>query len=284
MKKVLIFGSGGMAGHVVYAFLSSLKKYNIKNVAYPSKVDETSVVIDVENMDKVAALVKDFRPNVIINCVGLLNKACDENPDKAVYVNSFFPHYLSKLAKNISSRVIHLSTDCVFSGSKGSYVETDFKDGNDIYSKSKALGELINDTDLTIRTSIIGPELNINGIGLFNWFMKQKGIIQGYSQVYWTGVTTLELAKALDKAIESNLTGLYHLVPSSKISKHDLLMLIGKVWNKVDVDIKKNNDKKADKSLINTRKDFDFKVKDYEAMLLELFSWINERKTFYHGL
>jgi len=267
-----------MAGHVIHTFLSNLKKYDIKNVAYPSKLNDTSIVLDVENRDKVKTLVKEFKPDVIINCIGMLNKACDENPDKAIYVNSFFPNYLSKLAKENSSKVIHLSTDCVFSGKKGSYVETDFRDGNDVYSRSKALGELINDRDLTFRTSIIGPELNMNGLGLFCWFMKQSGAVSGYSDVYWTGVTTLELARAIDKAIDNNLVGLYHLVPSSKISKYDLLKLISKIWNKADVEIKKDSNKKVDKSLINTRKDFDFKVRNYETMLLELFNWIKDNK------
>ncbi len=210
------------------------------------------------------------------------NTSSHLNPDKAIYVNSFFPNYLSKLAKENSAKVIHLSTDCVFSGKKGSYIETDFRDGNDIYSRSKALGELVNDRDLTFRTSIIGPELNVNGIGLFCWFMKQSGTVSGYSEVYWTGVTTLELARAIDKAIDDNLVGLYHLVPNSKISKCNLLKLIAKIWNRTDVEIKDDNTKKADKSLIKTRKDFAFEVKNYDGMLLDLLNWIKKNEKLYY--
>jgi dTDP-4-dehydrorhamnose reductase len=121
--------------------------------------------------------------------------------------------------------------------------------------------------------SIIGPEIRENATGLFHWFMIQKGEISGYSRVYWTGVTTLELAKAIDSAIDQNLTSLYHLVPKKKISKFALLNLIKEVWEK-SIIIKKNDEPKHDKSLINTRKDFNYEIPDYQTMLMELYEWM----------
>lgn len=153
------------------------------------------------------------KPDVIINCIGALIKESEEHPDRAVFINSFFPHYLARLGNELNFKLIHLSTDCVFSGEKGDYSETDFKDGKDFYAQTKALGEIINGDHLTFRTSFIGPEMKERGTGLFHWFMTQNGKVYGYSRVYWTGITTLELAKAIDRAIEKNLKSLYHLVP-----------------------------------------------------------------------
>jgi len=113
-------------------------------------------------------------------------------------------------------KIIQISTDCVFSGKDGGYKEDSFRDGDTIYARTKALGEINNNKDLTIRTSIIGPDINEDGIGLFHWFMKQSGTIYGFRNAYWTGVTTIELAKGIEKFIEYNVTGIYHFVPTEK--------------------------------------------------------------------
>ena len=156
----------------------------------------------------------------------------------------------------MKTKFIHLSTDCVFSGQKGSYTENSFKDGNTFYDKTKSLGEVINDKDLTFRMSIIGPDRKEQGIGLLNWFMKQKSKVKGYSKVYWTGVTTLTLAKAIDKAMQSKLTGLYHLVNNEKIAKYDLLKLFNAYLKSDKISIEAFENEIVDKSLINTRNDF----------------------------
>src|SRR5699024_5151046 len=135
--------------------------------------------------------------DAIINAVGILNKDAEENKSHAVLLNSYLPHYISNLTKDMNTKVIHMSTDCVFSGKVGSYKEDSLRDGQTFYDRSKALGELENDKDLTFRNSIIGPDMNKNGIGLFNWFMKQNGYIKGFNKAIWTGVTTLTLAKAM---------------------------------------------------------------------------------------
>jgi dTDP-4-dehydrorhamnose reductase len=145
------------------------------------------------------------------------------------------------------------------------------------------LGEVVNSIDLTLRTSIIGPELKKEGEGLFDWFMNQTGSVSGYKNVYWSGVTTLELARAIDQAITQNLSGLYHVSQPEKISKYDLLFLIKKTWEKHDVEILPSEGKHSDKSLICTRKDFDYRIQNYEKMLLDLFRFMKTNTELYSG-
>jgi dTDP-4-dehydrorhamnose reductase len=174
-----------------------------------------------------------------------------------------------------------MSTDCVFAGNTGPYSEDSFCDGKTFYDRTKALGEINDSKNLTFRNSIIGPDLNQDGIGLFNWFMKQKGSINGYSGAIWTGVTTLTLAKAMEKAIEQNLCGLYNLVNNTSISKYDLLNLFNENFNDERLIINKEEGFKLDKTLLNTRKDFYFEVPSYKQMLFEMKEWINEHANLY---
>ena len=183
--------------------------------------------------------------------------------------------------KGSGTKVIHISTDCVFSGRNGAYDEAAFRDGDSFYARTKAVGELINEKDLTIRTSIIGPDMNRTGIGLFNWYMKSKNQINGYVNQLWTGVTTIELARAVEAAVFSGPTGLYHLVPSEKISKYDLLLLFTQVFNRKDLSIGRFESSPVDKSLINTRTDFDYKVPGYTRMIEEMKAWISNHEELY---
>lgn len=280
-KKILLFGATGMAGHIAYFYLKSTGKYEIKNVVFRNKLTEDSIIVDVANQNEVASLVKEIKPDIILNCIGVLIKGSSKRPDNAILINAYFPHLLKRLADEVGGKLIHISTDCVFSGEKGSYAENDFRDADDIYGRSKALGEIINDKDLTIRTSIIGPELKKEGEGLFNWFMNQTGEINGYTEAYWGGVTTLELAKAIDCAIENKTIGLVHLTNGDKISKYDLLCLFKKIWNK-NIIIATSNNKKVDKSL---KKSFSFhyNVPSYEVMLNNLFLWM-QKENYYKSL
>ena len=280
MKKILLFGATGMAGHMVYHFLRETKKYKIDNVVFRNKLTEDSIQLDVTNNNAVSKLVKTIKPDIIINCIGVLIKGSKENPDNAILLNAYFPHLLKRLSDEVNATLIHISTDCVFSGKKGNYSEIDFRDADDVYGRSKALGEIINEKDLTIRTSIIGPELKENGEGLFHWFMKNSGNVNGYTNAYWGGVTTLELAKAIDVAIENNLAGLVHLSNGEKISKFDLLNLIKKIWQKNDIKINPYNEKSVDKSLLKSDR-FNFRVPKYSEMMYQLDEWMKNNENLY---
>lgn len=281
-KKILVLGANGMAGHIITIGLKeSFNFYDIMSVARSNSIIKPTYILDVLNFKDLEALINTTMPNIIINCIGILNKNAENNPEKAVLINSYLPHFLEAITKNTNIKIIHISTDCVFSGKEGNYLETSFKNGIGYYAQSKALGEIINKKDLTFRTSIIGPELNNAGIGLFNWFYNQKGEINGYTKAIWTGITTIELLNAIKAAITENLCGLYHLVNNKRITKFDLLNLMKDEFVKNIILIEDNN-YKIDKSLLNTRKDFDFKVKEYKEMVSDMNIWIKKHKNLYN--
>lgn len=278
-KSIIVLGANGMAGHVITTGLIE-DNYDVISVARSSSRIKPSVILDVTDFIGLKSLIDSRKPNVIINCIGLLNKTAEDNPDQAILINSYLPHFLESCTKYTKTKVIHISTDCVFSGEQGSYLETSFKNGYGYYAQSKALGELNNSKDLTFRTSIIGPELNENGIGLFHWFTNQKSEIKGYTNAFWTGVTTIELLNAIKCAIENDLVGLYHLVNSEKISKFNLVSLFNEVFY-TDLSIIPCDAYSVDKSLINTRSDFAFRVKGYKEMIIEMKKWISDHKELY---
>ena len=271
MQRILIFGARGMMGHIAAQYLKQQGCYEvIPCVRIASAPDE--VGLDVTDFPQVKNTLQKYRPDIVLNCVGMLVKACSDRPDMAILINSYFPQFLAHIGKELNYKLIHISTDCVFSGKRGNYSDTDFRDGDTPYARTKAMGEVIDDHNLTIRTSIIGPELKSNGTGLFHWFMHQHGEIKGYTHAYWSGVTTLELSKCIHAAIQQNLTGLYQLSMPEKISKYELLKLFQKVWKKEDVTILPYDDYFCDKSMVISQVEhFQYTAQtDYEAMLRDI--------------
>lgn len=269
-----------MAGHVIATYLEE-NGFSISTLSNRNKFDNKTYCLDITQTD----ILKDYLDNnkfdYVVNSIGVLVKFSEERKDLAVLINSYLPHFLEQYYKNKKTKIIHLSTDCVFSGKNPPYKEDSIQDGELFYDKSKALGEIINNKDLTFRMSIIGPDMQKNGIGLFNWFMSQKGEISGYTKAIWNGITTIELAKAIKSAIEQNITGLYQLVPGENITKHDLLKLFKEVFNRKDIKIIKNDDVALDKTLINTRKDFNYKIPSYKRMILDMKEWITLHNELY---
>lgn len=278
MKKLLIFGAAGMAGHVAATVLQNTGEYQVIRCAR-SVSDSAEIGVDITDSAAVRKILRCQKPDYVLNCVGMLVAACSARPDQAILVNSYFPNFLAKLGAELNYRLIHISTDCVFSGARGGYREEDFRDGDTPYARTKALGEIIDDRNLTIRTSIIGPELKANGTGLFHWFMQQHGVIRGYTRAFWSGVTTLELAKVVHAAIQQELSGLYQLTMPEKISKYDLLGLFKELWKRDDITIEPFDGYFCDKSMICTRKDFSYKLPtNYHAMLRTMKVWMEENR------
>lgn len=278
--KVLILGGTGMAGHTISIYFKEaghdVTAFSRSKVDYCKNVNGD--ITDFENLKKI---INEGQYDAIINALGILNQDAEDHKSNAVLLNSYLPHFLSDTTKEMKTRVIHMSTDCVFSGKTGGYSETSFRDGETFYDRSKALGELENNKDLTFRNSIIGPDMSERGIGLFNWFMKQESQINGFTKAIWTGVTTLTLAKAMEQALKENLTGLYNLVNNETISKYELLKLFNKYMKDGQIEILPSDNLSLDKSLINNRTDFSFKVPSYETMVAEMKEWIDNHKDLY---
>lgn len=281
MKKIMILGSSGMLGHMVYNYLKGLGKYNIIDTSFPKRLNDNSILLDVTDKTKLEHFINTEKPDILVNCIGILLRGSKEDPSNAIYLNSYLPHQLSKILRLNGGKLIHVSTDCVFSGEKGNYIETDFKDARDTYGLSKALGEVENDHDLTMRTSIVGPELKEKGEGLFQWFLSQNGSINGYTMMIWGGVTTLELAKAIDSAIDQNITGLIHITNNQPISKFEIVSLFKEIWQTNHIQINAVEGKVVDKSLKSVRRDFNFKVASYSEMFKNQFEWMNNNSHLY---
>lgn len=280
-NKVLVLGSTGLIGHQVFNYLQSTAQYDLHDFVYRKKFREGSMILDARDEERFFKAIKDISPNFIVNCIGILINAARDNLENAIFLNAYMPHRLARLADSLDAKLIHISTDCVFSGDKGTaYLEGDFKDGSGNYSKTKGLGEIISKNHLTLRTSVVGPELKNNGEELFHWFMNQSGTISGYTKSIWSGVTTIELARAVECSMRRDITGLHHVTNNSSINKYDLLNLFKKHTGK-DINISPVDGKKKDKSFIDTRELLDFQIPSYDLMVSEMVELIRNNKSLY---
>lgn len=278
--RFLVFGCNGMAGHMISLYLKE-KGHDVTGFAREESSLVPCIVGDAKDINLVQAIVGINEYDSVINCIGLLNQYAENNKADAVMLNSFFPHYLADITSGTDTQVIHMSTDCVFSGRKGQYTEDDLRDGTTFYDRSKALGEIEDGKNITLRNSIVGPDINENGIGLLNWFMKAQGVVDGYLRAIWTGQTTLQLAKTMEAAAASRAHGLYNTVPDSSITKYDLLKLFNHYFRDDIIEIKPVDKGAADKSLKRTRFEFSYTVPGYEQMISELADWMRQHKVLY---
>lgn len=291
--NILIFGATGMLGHAVFRVLSSDKRLRVfgtirsessKNLFPTTLADNLIPNIDIESDICLKKAFEISQPNVVINCIGIIKQLSDaKDVLKTIPINTLLPHRLAALSKEFDSRLILVSTDCVFSGSKGNYLETDFPDCEDLYGRSKLLGEIAdNEHVLTIRTSIIGHELR-GGHSLVNWFLSQTGAIQGYTKAVFSGLPTNELAQIILDCIMKwpNLHGLYH-VSATPINKYDLLDLIAKIYNK-KIEIKKTSDFRIDRSLSHQKYSdaTGYIPKKWEELILSMKSFSNNESKIY---
>ena len=240
--KVLVLGASGMLGNAVMRVLSENKGWQVFGTVrsgtasrhFPPDIAASLVAgVDVEDQDTLVRVFASVRPDVVINCIGLIKQLADgDDPLLALPINAMLPHRLARLCELAGSRLVHVSTDCVFSGSRGAYVEEDVSDALDLYGKSKFLGEVHDAHAITLRTSIIGHELQ-SAHGLVEWFLSQQGRCKGYRRAVFSGLPTVVLAKIIRDVVipRPELSGLYH-VAAAPISKFDLLTLVARQYNK----------------------------------------------------
>lgn len=273
-----------MSGHTISLYLKE-RGYEVLGFDRLKSQLIESVVGDARDIATLEKIIKNGKFDTIINCIGILNQFAENNHELAAFLNAYFPHFLAKVTEGTNTQVIHMTTDCVFSGKKGSYTEYDLRDGTTFYDRSKALGELDDEKNLSLRNSKVGADINPNGIGLLNWFMNNtKGEnpeVNGYTKAMWTGQTTFQLAKTIEAAAKSRAHGLVNAVPDTSISKYELLGLFNKYLRGGRVIINPVDGINADKSLKRTNWDFDYKIPDYETMVREMSEWILKHKQLY---
>jgi len=279
--KLLVLGACGMAGHMISAYFAEggheVTGFDRRAPAHCRR----GLAGDARDADAMRGLVREGGFDAVINCIGILNQFAEADKALAAYLNAYFPHFLADITKDLKTKVVHMSTDCVFSGKRGGYAAGDLRDGETFYDRSKALGELEDDKNITLRNSIIGPDMNPQGIGLLNWFMQQTGEVNGYTRAIWTGQTTLQLAKTMEAAIREEASGLYNAVPEQPITKHDLLRLLNRYLRGGQLTVHACEGTAADKSLQSTPFAFDYRIPDYETMVRELAGWMRAHQAWY---
>jgi dTDP-4-dehydrorhamnose reductase len=260
--KVLVLGATGMLGNAVLRLFAQSAGYEVVGSARSSSVlrllpanlsDRVICGVDVEHIDTLISLFSKVQPNVVINCIGLVKQiTAADDPLAAIPINSLLPHRLARLCGVAGARLVHMSTDCIFSGAKGMYTEVDISDAKDLYGRSKYLGEVDYPHAITLRTSIIGHELS-GGHSLVAWFLAQQGSVKGFRRAVFSGLPTVELARVIrDHVIpHTELHGVHH-VSADPINKFDLLTLISNVYGK-KIDIVEDNNLIIDRSLDSSR-------------------------------
>ncbi|WP_031437171.1 dTDP-4-dehydrorhamnose reductase family protein [Methylobacter tundripaludum] len=256
--RVLVLGANGMIGSTTFRVLSERHDWDVYGSVrsetakqfFPAQLAERLLAnVDVTNYDALVDVFARIRPEVVINCVGATKHKTDGNdPLMAIPLNALLPHRLARLCEAVNARLVHVSTDCVFSGKQGHYTEEDLPDTDDVYGRSKALGEVDYPNAITLRTSTIGHELQ-SSYGLLDWFLTQQGSCKGFKRAIFSGLSSMEFARVIRDIVipQPSLHGLYH-VAGPAIAKYDLLKLVAKVYGKA-IEIIPENEFVIDRSL-----------------------------------
>ncbi len=284
VKKALVLGMRGMLGNAVYLYLGKHDSVELlgtettlENVGEKKSVK--ALVVDKDFLSKLEDIIDSFRPDYIVNCIGIIRPVNDVESTRSTFlVNSYFPRIVALICRSRGIRMIHFSTDCVFSGKTGEYTEEEIPDEIGVYGMSKFLGEVNSPPNLTIRTSIIGKEAGTTR-NLLDWFLSQRGKrVDGYSKVFWNGVTTITLAKIVSKIITEDIKfekGLIHIA-GEKVSKLDLLRMAQKVFD-IDCTIIPVDEPVSDKTIVpSTEQDL------FTDMILPLENQLEELREFYN--
>jgi len=263
LRRVLVLGATGMLGNAMLRLFANSPGHvafgsaRSRGAAFQRLPEQLRAKVisgvDVEDQDALAKLVDDVRPDAVINCVGLVKQLSDaDDPLVSIPINALLPHRLARLCKFAGARLVHISTDCVFAGTRGMYVESDVPDATDLYGRSKCLGEVSAPHAVTLRTSIIGHEL-ASEHGLIGWFLSTHGEVRGFTKAVFSGLPTVELARVVRDHVlpAADLQGMYH-VSADPISKYELLRLAAAAYGHA-VDIVPDDQFVIDRSLDSSR-------------------------------
>lgn len=278
--KIFILGSNGVVGHAVAQYFkeSGHELYFGYDLNLdPNLPGMVGQYYDAQHLKKV---IDEIQLDAVINCTAIVNQAAEDDKAGAAFLNSYLPHLLESITANTKTVVVHRSTDCIFSGAKGQYTLKDAPDAKSFYARTKAVGELVNDKDITIRVSLIGPAMDEEDGSLLNWFLQQRGDVKGFANAIWTGLTTLEYAKTIERLLQQKAHGLFQAAPDESISKYDLLRLFEKYFPKARNIVRVEN-ARVDKSLVPYWGDNDIHIQSYEAQIAEMKAWIEAHSGIY---
>ncbi|WP_416243878.1 dTDP-4-dehydrorhamnose reductase family protein [Azospira sp. APE16] len=260
--KVLVLGASGMLGNAMVRVLGKQPEWQVFGTLrsdggrrYFTSTENDRLIsgVDVEQIDSLVKVFSQVRPDVVVNCIGLVKQLADaKDPLLALPINAMLPHRLERLCELAGARLVHMSTDCVFSGQRGRYAETDLPDAIDLYGRSKLLGEVSGNRSITLRTSIIGHELQSQH-ALINWFLAQEGRCFGHRKAIFSGFPTVVLAEIIRDVIipRDDLAGVFH-VAAEPISKYDLLKMVAETYGK-EIEIIPDDSVVIDRSLDSSR-------------------------------
>lgn len=277
--NILVIDSNGVVGHVVALYLHE-QGHDVTGYSETASKWFECIQGDLFDINMLQTVVTNGGYDAIINCSAIINQYAEEDKAKAVFINSYIPHFLEYITANTSTVVVHRSTDCIFSGKRGNYAVGDIPDAESFYAKSKVLGEIINDKDITIRTSLIGPETEESGGSLLNWYLKQRGEVRGFANAIWTGVTTIEFAKEIEQLLLQKAHGLFQCVPKNAISKYDLLCLFEKYFPG-ERNVVRIENERVDKSLVQEVLEYKIEIPTYDSMVSEMADWVKKHKDLY---
>jgi dTDP-4-dehydrorhamnose reductase len=288
--RILILGGDGMLGHELVRQwrdrhqVGATLRQDLHAYSSFRLFDDLDLYcgIDVRSADRLIEVVADFRPQAVVNAVGVVKQRSTAKASiPSLEINALLPHRLAVICQAVGARLIHMSTDCVFSGSRGGYTEDDVSDAQDLYGRSKFLGEVHEHHSVTLRTSIVGTELSRKK-SLIEWYLSQRGMIVGYKRAIYTGFTTLEMARIIERILLQHLDlfGLWH-VASAPISKYELLSILNEHLGRRDVEIVPDEEFVCDRSLSGERfsKRIGYVAPDWHEMLRELAQYIKRADT-----
>lgn len=278
--KLFVIGSNGVVGHAVATYFKEVG--HDVTCGYDSNIDGNvestiGVYYDTQLLKRI---IDEGHFDAIINCTAIVNQAAEEDKACAAYLNAYLPHLLESLTAGTKTVVVHRSTDCIFSGTKGQYTLDDMPDAKSFYARTKAVGELVNEKDITIRVSLIGPAQDEEDGSLLNWFLNQKGEVKGFANAIWTGLTTLEYAKTIESLLKQKAHGVFQAAPNASISKFELISFFEKYFPGGRTIIKVDNNR-VDKSLVPFWANYDIQIKGYEDQIVEMKQWIEKHPDLY---
>ena len=279
--KVLVLGSNGMLGHVVALYFMK-KGHQVDGIARNNNPFIPTLLCDLKNTDRLSEILQSGKYDYVINCAALLVGDSEKSKKDSIFINGYLPNFIVDLMKDMDTGLVQISTDSVFSGeSKVYYTDKDRKDCLRFYDMTKAIGEIDDTKNITVRASVIGLESRNSQKSLLNWFLHQEDSVDGYDDVIWSGVTNIQYAENLEQILQSNKRGVFHLSNNHGISKGDLLRLLNQNLKKNKVEVRSNRNIKMSRILIGSEELINYKVPSYETMVLDIKDWIKDNREYY---